>query len=188
MALPLYPLMSVEEYLVLDRNSQDARYEYFDGQVRMLAGGSANHSIIGTNISALLHNALKETPCIVYNSDMRVQVEAVESTYVYPDVVVSCEEVQDDMLYAPRVIVEVLSPGTEAGDRGWKFVSYRNCPSLQNYILVDSLKQLIEIYHRDGNRWTLSTYRAGDEVYIQSFDVQFAVEEVYAKVRLFKNK
>jgi len=69
MALPLYPLMSEEEYLVLDRNSPDVRYEYFDGEVRMRAGRSANHSIIATNIATFLHRALRDTPCVVYNSE-----------------------------------------------------------------------------------------------------------------------
>ena len=187
MALPLYPLMSEEEYLVLDRNSPDVRYEYFDGEVRILAGGSANHSIIATNIATFLHRALRDTPCVVYNSDIRVHLENV-STYVYPDVVVSCEEIQEDILHEPRIVVEVLSPSTETSDRGMKFINYRNCPSLQEYILVDSLKQLVEVYHREGKRWILDTYRAGEQVYIPSFDLHLPVEEVYAKVRLLKKK
>jgi Uma2 family endonuclease len=185
MALPIYPLMTVEEYLVLDRNSQNIRYEYLDGQVRMLAGGSANHSIISANITALLHDALRATPCIVYNSDMRVQLS--ESHYVYPDVVVSCEEVQGDTLRAPLVVVEVLSPSTEAFDRGWKFVCYRACSSLQDYLLVDSLKKMIELYHREGDIWTLRTYGPDAEVRLLSLQVQFPVAAVYEKVRLLGN-
>jgi Uma2 family endonuclease len=82
-------LMSVEEYLELDRNSQDTRYEFIDGVVTMLAGGTTNHSRICVNIVSLLHETLRGKSCQVFNSDLRVSISG--SRYVYPDASVSCE-------------------------------------------------------------------------------------------------
>ena len=77
-------VMSVEEYLTLDRNSLEARYEFIDGVVTMLAGGTANHSRISINLLILLDGALRGKPCMVYNSDMRMSISATR--YVYPDI------------------------------------------------------------------------------------------------------
>lgn len=90
MALPEYPMISVEDYLMLDHNSKDARYEYLDGELRMLAGGSVYHPLIAANVTGLLYGHLRGKPCRVYNSDIRLQLS--QSRYVYPDVTVSCDQ------------------------------------------------------------------------------------------------
>ena len=83
-------MMSVEDYLTLDRTSVEVRYEYIDGYVYMLAGGTADHSTISINLTSLLHSLLRSSPCRVYNSDVKVQL--TETRYVYPDVSVGCDE------------------------------------------------------------------------------------------------
>ena len=127
-------LMSVEEYLELDRNSLDTRYEFIDGAVTMLAGGTTNHSRICVNIVSQLHEALRGKSCQVFNSDLRVSIS--ESRYVYPDASVSCDprdlENEGDILYSPRVIFEVLSPSTEARDRGKSSAIIGAVPLLKN--------------------------------------------------------
>ena len=115
--------MSVEDYLALDRNSVDARYEYIDGYAYMMSGGTLNHSTISINVTSLLRNLLRDGACRIYNSDARVRISAAR--YVYPDATVSCDERDrgtGDTIYFPRLIVEVLSPSTEAYDRGQKFI------------------------------------------------------------------
>src|SRR3954452_10180237 len=120
MALPKHIMTSVEEYLKIDEDSYEARYEYIDGDIidiRMLAGGTNNHSKIAGNITTILNNLLSESACSVYTSDARVQLSP--SRYVYPDITVSCDEREqgnDKTLLYPRLIIEVLSPGTEAYD------------------------------------------------------------------------
>jgi Uma2 family endonuclease len=180
-ALPNHPTMSVEEYLQLDRSSREARYEYIDGTVRLLAGGTADHATICVNLTSLLHSALRGKECRVYNSDLRVRLS--KTRYVFPDLSVSCDPQdrgQTDMLVSPRLIVEVLSPSTEAYDRGRKFAFYRACPTIQEYLLVDAQRQAIEIYRREEARgWTLHTFGPEDEVVLESINVRLAFAAIY---------
>lgn len=185
MALPKYPMIDVEDYLTLDRNSQNARYEYLDGELRMLAGGSIYHSVIIANLTSILHRLLEDTPCCVYNSDVRVQLS--KSYYVYPDVTVSCDPRDlepDEMIHYPHVVIEVLSPTTEATDRGKKFIAYREHETVQEYVIVDSQSILIEVYHREEGKWTLSTYGPESEVRLESLDIQFPIDGVYRRLKL----
>ena len=112
------PPMSVEEYFELEENNPDTRYEYLDGYVYMMSGGSANHATISGNIHAILRSLLHGGPCRAYNSDMSdMKVRVSEKRYSHPDVIVSCDPRDRgtvDLIQSPRLVVEVLSPGTEA--------------------------------------------------------------------------
>ena len=90
MAQRKYPVMDVEDYLILNRSSKSARYEYLDGELRMLAGGSPDHSIIIANLTATIKGPLRGSQCRVYNSDVQLQLSA--KRYVYLDITVSCDE------------------------------------------------------------------------------------------------
>jgi len=79
MALPEFPMISVEDYLTLDQASKEARYEYIDGELRMLAGGSTHHSIIIANLTGILYGSLRGNPCRAYNSDIRLQLSDCDS-------------------------------------------------------------------------------------------------------------
>ncbi|HZT98362.1 MAG TPA: Uma2 family endonuclease [Ktedonobacteraceae bacterium] len=184
-ALPFRSTMSVEEYLALDRNSFETRYEYIDGQVYMLAGGTANHSIIKVNTISLLRTLLRGSPCHVYDSDMRVRVS--ETRYVYPDASVSCDSRdigEIDILHSPRLVVEVLSPSTEARDRRRKLGYYRACPTIQEYMLVDTHRQAVDLHRRRGNLWVLSSFGPGQQVELESLNVHFPVSALYEDVIL----
>jgi Uma2 family endonuclease len=184
MAVPYHSRMSVDEYLELDRNNPDVRYEYIDGYVRMVAGGSPNHAKIAANIIRELGNFLEDSSCSVYTSDVRVYLS--ETRYVYPDVVVSCDEQgqeREDMVNHPRVVVEVLSLSTEAYDRGRKLAYYRECTSVQEYVLVDVLRPLIEVFRRGkGHLWTYHVFGHNDELELASIDVRFPVARAYHHV------
>jgi len=178
--------MSAEEYLALDRNSLEARYEFIDGIVTMLAGGTVNHSRVSINLLLVLDHALRGKSCMVYNSDMRVSIS--ESRYVYPDISVSCdshdqEQGDSDIIHYPCVVIEVLSSSTEAYDRGRKFDYYRACPTLQEYMLVDTQQQAIDLYRRQTeNLWTFHPLRSGDEVELKSINVHFPIASVYENI------
>ena len=181
-AQPNRSRMSVEEYLELDRdNTEGQRYEYVDGYAYMMSGGTANHSTISINITSLLNNLLEEGFCRPYNSDMRVRLS--ERRYVYPDASVSCDEHDRgdvEMIRAPRLVVEVLSPGTEVYDRGAKFSYYRACPTIEEYVLVHTQYQAIEVYRRARqNLWTLHFFEEGDRVELASLNISFPVSAVY---------
>ena len=183
-ASPHRPLMSVEEYFQLDQNSIDTRYEYIDGHVRMLAGGTINHATISANITSILHGAIHGHSCRVLSSDARVRLS--ETRYVYPDVSVSCDERdrgEIDLVRYPRVIVEILSPSTEAYDRGEKFAYYRKCPAIQEYVLVNTRYPSIEVFRRAKNTfWAYHAFEPGEDVELASIGVRFPVADVYENV------
>ncbi len=181
--------MSVEEYLTLERTNTEIHYEFIDGHVYMLAGGTADHSIISANIIRELSLALRGSPCRVYTSDMKVRIS--EQRYVYPDVSVSCDPRDRGSIEAlqyPRLIVEVLSPGTEAYDRGKKFSYYRACLTIEEYILVDTQQQAIDFYRREQETfWKLSPLGSDDRVKIQSLGISFPVTAIYENIMFPEN-
>ncbi len=183
MALPEYRWVSVEEYLAID-NASDVRFEYAHGQLRMLAGGSRNHALIAHNLHGLLHDQLRGTPCVAYTSDMRVQV--AQDRYYYLDVTVSCDENEEEnALHSPRVVFEVLSPSTEAIDRTEKLEAYRELASVEDYVLVSSERQAVEVHHRDRkqNYWITRIYGPADTVKIESLNAEFLMNEIYERTR-----
>jgi Uma2 family endonuclease len=187
---PHRPSMSIEEYLDLDRRSSGTRYEYIDGYVRMLAGGTPDHAKIAANVIGVLYGVLEGSTCGVYTSDVRVCLS--ETRYVYPDIAVSCDardQEQEEMIQYPCLIVEVLSPSTEAYDRGRKLAYYRQCPSIREYVLVDSQRQTVEVFRREKNTfWTYHAFGSGDEVELASLSVRFPLVKLYRNVVLAEDE
>ena len=180
MAQHKYSIMDVEDYLLLNRSSKNIRYEYLDGEIRMLAGGSPDHSIIIANLTATIKGPLRGSQCRVYNSDVQLQLS--EKRYVYPDITVSCDERdqnQKETIHYPRLVVEVLSPTTKSTDRGKKAIYYRAYPTIQEYMMVDSEEVLVEVHRREEERWTINTFEPGDTIVLASLSIQFPIEEVY---------
>lgn len=179
-----FPFISVEDYLHLDDNSKDARFEYLDGELRMLAGGSVAHSLIAMNIAGILYNHLRGKPCRVYNSDIRLQLS--ESRYVYPDITVSCDQrdqqLRENTIRYPRMIIEILSPSTEAVDRMKKFVYYRECPTVQEYVMIDSQKVGIDMYRREEDGWTFHTLQLQNTLHLKSLNIQIPVKDIYEAI------
>jgi Uma2 family endonuclease len=184
MALQHYSLMSVEEYLQLDRNSVDKRYEYIDGYVTMMSGGTLDHATIGANVISILRGLLRGSSCRVFTSDARVRLS--EERYVYPDATVSCakeDRGQSDIVQQPRFIVEVLSPSTEGYDRGQKFAYYRDCPTIQEYLVIDAQRPMVEIYRREKHGfWLLRAFHLEEHVDLNSLGVRFPVAAIYEDV------
>ncbi len=182
---PQFPRIDVEDYLTLDNTSKTARYEYLDGALRMLAGGSPDHAIISNNVSGMLYSWLRKRPCIVYSSDVRFRLS--ESCYVYPDVTVSCDSRdrgKKDNIQYPCLVVEVLSPSTQAVDRGEKLGYYLECPTLEEYILIGSQRKSVEIYHREEDSWRLRIYKPGSTIHLKSVNLEIAFDDIYEKTSL----
>ncbi len=178
--------MTVEEWRELERNSHDVKHEYIDGHVYAMTGGSRSHGRIGGNAVRTIEDALvaKGKQCYVYNSDVAVRVSS-NKRYTYPDTTVTRDErdkptrEETDILY-PRVIVEVLSDSTEAYDRGHKFALYRACPTVQEYVLVATKYQAVEVHRRTSKGWTDSQYyELGDEIELTSIDIRFPMDALY---------
>lgn len=180
--------MSVEEYLVLDRSSLDTRYEYIDGVVTMLVGGTSNHARISVNIINQLYMALEGKSCRVFNSDLKVRVSPTR--YVYPDAFVSCaaddlERGDSDIFQHPCIVIEVLSPTTESYDRIKKFSYYRDCPSIQEIVLVSTQEMAVDLYRRASDKlWALHLFRPGDEVDLRSINVTMPIAAIYKYVTI----
>ncbi len=181
------PHYTAEEYLALERKAE-YKSEYVDGMIIALAGASRSHSLIVFNLARGLGPQLVGRPCEAYVSDMRVRVSPA-GLYTYPDLVAVCGEIffedeHTDTLLNPTVIVEVLSPSTEAYDRGEKFAHYRRLESLQEYVLVSQARVRIESYVRQGARWILSEASALDAtVRLESIGCDLVLRDVYDKVR-----
>jgi len=177
--------ISPEEYLEIDRASVDVKYEYTDGHMYAMSGGTAEHAEIAINMIAILKAHLQSS-CRVLSSDVRVQV--AERKYYYPDVSVSChpEDKQKgiDIIRYPRLVIEVLSPSTETNDRGKKFRSYKACSSIQEYVLINSQHQEVEIFHRQGDMWAYHQYESDQEIDLASIRLTISLADIYRDVNV----
>jgi Uma2 family endonuclease len=179
--------LTPEDYLAIERQAE-TKSEYLDGEMFAMTGGSFPHNAIIGNINGALWQRLRRKPCQICPNDQRVHIPAT-GLYTYPDVVVVCGEprLQDehqDTLLNPTLIIEVLSPTTEAYDRGKKFEHYRSIESLVEYLLVVQSEPHVEHYLRqDGNRW-LFTETAGLEatLALPSLHCELALAEIYEKI------
>jgi len=188
-AAPTY--LTPEEYITLERkaipDAETVRSEYVRGKIIPMSGASFAHNLITGNICIELGTRLKDSGCVVLANEMRVSTPST-SAYFYPDVVVVCEEprFEDDVfdiLLNPIILVEVLSPSTEAYDRGEKFMHYRELPSLQEYILVAQDKICVERFSRQENNWMLTDFQNIEEhLPLISVQCELPLREIYDRV------
>lgn len=179
------PHLSYAEYLQLERDS-GLRHEFLAGQVWAMAGGTLRHSAINTNLTGRVLVGLDGTPCRPYDSDAKVRVAATDHA-TYPDLAIVCGPVErgtDDpnALTNPVVLFEVLSPGTEAWDRGGKFVSYQSLPSLQHYVLLSEDRVQVEHYRRSTpDAWTYRRLAPGDRLRLELPDgvLELSIDALY---------
>jgi Uma2 family endonuclease len=180
------PKMTFEEYLVWELD-QDIRYEYINGEVFAMTGGTIPHNDLALNLYRNLYPHLRSRGCRVNVSDVKVQVSP-NSVYFYPDLIVSCHP--NDLnarkfIQNPTLIVEVLSPSTSNKDREEKFRYYLTMPSLQEYILIDSETIYVERYCRgEGRMWLYYPYTTGDIITLSSVEFELPIELLYENVGL----
>ena len=176
--------VTAEEYLALER-AAETRSELINGVLYGMAGTSEEHNQITGNAYLALRQHLKGRKCKTFFTEMRVQISET-GAYVYPDIVVVCGEARFadshlDTLLNPKVIFEVLSPSTEAYDRGEKFAHYRRLETLQEYVLVSQYQKRVEHYQRQGELWVLKEVMEG-EVELTSLGVSLSLEEIYEEI------
>lgn len=178
-----------EQYLEIERRAE-FKSEYFHGEMVAMSGGTAAHNLVAANVLGMFYVQLGSRPCARYTSDMRVQISKT-GLFTYPDATVVSEEPrflgsQQDALLNPTLIVEVLSPSTEAYDRGRKFDHYKTIESLKEYVLISADRIHVDLYSRQPNdRWLLTSADSAEEnVELQSIGVRLSLSELYAGVRL----
>ncbi|MEB3291623.1 MAG: Uma2 family endonuclease [Synechococcales bacterium] len=166
---------------------QSERYEYFGGAVLTMAGGNLSHGRIGLNLASRLNAHTHDRGCITFNSDCKVRI-AESGSFTYPNVSVSCgdrDRSAQQFIQFPCVIIEILSPSTEAYDRGGKFRLYRKLPSLQEFVVVGSTVKSVEIFRRkEPECWEFMSYGEDESFTIASIGLAIAVNELYENVTL----
>jgi Uma2 family endonuclease len=176
------------EYLALERDGEQ-RHEYFAGELFAMGGGSEAHNLITLNVAGALRTALRGRPCRVYASDMRLKV-ALTGHYTYADVMAvfgerQFEDGRRDTLLNAVLVVEVLSPRTEAYDRGEKFAHYRRLPSLKEYVLVSQHQPRVERYthQREGEDWLLTEVSDPEgRIALASLGCEIAMADIYEQI------
>jgi Uma2 family endonuclease len=176
--------MTLEEYLEFDYNAE-GRYEYFDGEVVEMSGGSPEHSLLGNRIGFLLQKELFEKKCSVYNSEVQIKVPTM-LPYRYADVSALCgKPIYEDLgnlrlLVNPTLIVEVLSPSTEKYDRDLKFKEYKSIESLRHYLLISQSEKFVTLYTKHNEKfWFQSEYVGGETLILESLGCELNVDEIY---------
>ncbi len=179
---------TLEEYFAVERTG-DGRYEYWDGEIVSMSGGSKEHGRIAGNIYFGLRQQMVSRGCEVFNSDIPVKTPSLPP-YRYPDASVVCGEAAFenidgiDTLTNPTVIVEVLSPATERRDRNEKRVAYEAVPSVLDYLMLTQGAPHATRFSRQGDKWVRSDY--GDlnaSIVLDSIECVLTLSEIYATVK-----
>ena len=182
-------MMTEDAYHELEHLSPDCKYEYIDGIAYMLSGGSVAHDRI-TRTLGMRHCQLRSAPCSVFGVDVQVRIGTKRNGkphYVYPDATVSCDEADrrpdNTLITSLRLVVEVLSPGTEVRDRGIKSKAYQQCPTIQEIVLVSQFAQYVEVWQRNEQEpdnlkgWFYRHYGPGDTIDFASIVVKIEIGE-----------
>jgi len=185
---------TLEEYLVLERES-DARLEFWDGEIFTMSGGTLAHERVMGNAYDLFRVHLRGSDCAVFGSNMQIKVPSAPP-YRYADGSVVCGKVEverfngNDLLLNPVLVYEVLSPSSEAYDRGDKFTHYKSIASLKEYLLVAQHRPHITRYaKRDDGEWSYGEINAlGGIIYLSSLDLTLKLSDVYQDVDFDKSE
>jgi Uma2 family endonuclease len=178
---------NLEQYMALEKKSRE-KHEFFQGRIYLMAGGSPNHSLIASNLSRQLGNALEERPCRVFSSDLQVYVKN-KDLVTYPDVSVVCGDLayagnDQNLVTNPLLIAEVLSPSTAGYDQTTKFNLYKGLDSLEDYLLVDSRTMNVIYFHKLGpNQWVQQIFSQPEDTFrLQTLEIELSLARIYAKV------
>ena len=175
-------VMSVEAYVELDR-SDEARWEYVNGEAHAMAGGSPEHALVAANLLFALKTALDGKPCLAFHEAQKIATTRTRS-YHYPDASIICppfarDDRDDHAFTSPTILFEVLSTTTRDYDQGGKFVHYRSIESLRDYVLVDPDRR--EVEHRKmiaPDQW-LSTFLRGGDLHLESLAIVISIETLW---------
>jgi Uma2 family endonuclease len=178
------PRLSAEDYLAQEQRAAE-KHEFIRGEVFAMAGASDAHVTTAGNLFAAIRAHLRGGPCRAFIADMKLRVQATDA-FFYPDVFVLCAEPappQPQFKTDATLIVEVLSPATEAFDRGAKFAHYRHLPGLREYALADPATRTLDLYRiGEGGLWTLHPYAGDDVAEFASIGLRLSLAEVFEGV------
>ncbi len=178
--------MTAEEFLAWDE-TQPERFEFAHGEIFAMTGAAEGHVTVTGNVYSALRQHLRGTPCRTFMLDMKLRVQAADA-YYYPDVMVTCSPADKDQPLVksdPLLLVEVLSPSTAGRDRGDKFAAYRLLPSLQEFVLIDTVKRTSDLYRKGADGlWVLHPVTANEPLHLQSVALDIVPEVLWDEVPL----
>jgi len=174
------------EYLELEEQAE-YKSEFYNGEIFAMSGGSRNHSVICVNLNRKLAEWLDDKDCILFDSQMKLDIPKLNS-FVYPDVMVVCGEIEfyenrTDIVRNPILIIEVLSPSTESFDRSGKFQYYQTVLSVKDYVLISQEKPMIEVYYKQDERnWLYSVAKGLEEkILLSTIQCELSLRDIYRK-------
>lgn len=182
-----YPQMTPEEYLAWERE-QEFKHEYHDGEIIVMQGASLKHNYVNVNLLLAIGVHLRHKPCDVFANDLRLEAKAANS-YYYPDIAIVCgapdpPDEKEDMISNPAVVIEVLSPSTRFYDMHRKKASYMLLPSLNEYIMVDSMSCMVNATRKTASgSWESELLEGMSGILtIQTIGLSVPLSEIYRKV------
>jgi Uma2 family endonuclease len=163
------------------------KHEYVDGYVYAMAGASEKHNLISGNVFRELSNALKQkkSQCHTFIADMKVKISHADKQFFYPDVMVVCDEEDNENEYfknSPIIIVEVLSQTTRKMDSSTKRISYFNITSLEEYVLIEQEFCQVQVFKRQ-DQWQSRFYFLGDSITFTSLNISLSVADIYYQIK-----
>jgi len=183
---------TVKDYLQQEEET-DRKWEYHDGGISALAGGTLNHGILCGNIFGELRNRLKnkKSTCKPYTSEIKIYIKKTNS-YVYPDSMVICGEIETseeeiNSVTNPILIVEVLSKSSARYDRGDKFYIYRQLPSFKEYVIIEQKRYIVDVQYKSegSDLWQITRYEGVDKIIkLQSIGIEISMKDLYLDVNL----
>jgi Uma2 family endonuclease len=177
------PVMTLDAFLEWE-NEQADKHEFYRGEVFAMVGAKRSHGRVVSNLNRRLSEALDGSPCQVFTEGMKLQV--ADDTIFYPDVFVTCDkaDLATEMVFrAPLLVVEVLSPSTQAYDLGVKFALYRRLASLKEYIVIEPESKRVEAFRRGADGlWVLHDMTDTAELVLPCITTRVAMADVFAGV------
>lgn len=181
--------LTIEDYLAI-QIEQDQKYEYHDGAIFAMAGGTIQHAMLGANALVVIGSSIERSDlnCFTLNSDARLHI-LKPNVITYPDAMVVCgspiySQQDRTAIVNPTIVIEVLSPSTETYDRGDKLFFYKQIPTLKEYLLIAQDKRQVDVFRRnDDSRWTIQRFtELSGQVEIESLGINLELERLYRRV------
>lgn len=186
-------LYTIEEYLEMEERSME-KHEYYNGKIKLMAGGTGPHNLITGNSITVLNNATEELnkTYLIYSSDMKIFIPRIE-TFVYPDAVVVCEKPEyyqgnNKIITNPLLVVEVISPSTAKYDRGLKYLHYKSLPSFKEYVIVEQdFPWVMASFKTAENTWNdLEATALNQSIFLRSLNCSIDLKRIYRNVEFAK--
>lgn len=191
MGLPETVYISEKDYLDTERLAL-GKQEYYKGEIFAMGGASISHNKIAINCTTDISNKLKGKKCQPFGSDLRIHIPK-NTLFTYPDISIICGKIETtddifDTVTNPSVIIEILSPSTRNYDKGEKFTLYREIDSLQEYILIDSERIMVEKFIRNAdNSWQLTEYKSIEQSFsITTVSIEMKLTDIYEGLEITK--